>query len=348
MSDSPELDIADGTYLGKAFGGHAFSVPLDKADAFYQAYKGDMVASGTRSFLSSMRIPGGFFKERNPVLQQELVVDTKATVKQKKKADELYVLVIDGVIQYVAPHLPASLGWEDPMETLGLNPEVWAPIEFDVNCGCVEYIFFPDKGDLVEDQYFPVAFLTLPIFYSKPIKIDLGIYKLRCQNGAMDDINTSSATFKPDSLNPDIFAAFAGGVKTATNHLSEQYRRFLDYLSTEKLGIESARTFMKSLLEDPDPPVPTRLAKKVLQHIDLLGSGKDVPAHSPDTMDNTYDLFDTFTFYSHQGSTKLTSRNNTDRKSLRLFYSRYREEIGEDDEETSVLELPEFLKTTES
>jgi len=331
--------------LGEAFSGQVYSIPLDKADSFYENHKDDMVTSGFRSFLSSMRIPTGFFKERNPVLQQDLVVDTKATVMEKSKAQELFVLVIDGVIQYVAPHLPTSLGWEDPKETLGLNTEVWYPVEFDTASGCIQYINFPDRGKVVEDQYFPVAYLTLPIFYAKPIKVDLGIYKLRCQNGAVDDINTSGVSFKPDSLNPDIFGAFADGVARATKNLSSQYGAFFDFLGASKLCVDDARLFMRQLLESSDPLVPTRIVKKVLQHIDLLSSGKDVPSNSPDTIDNQYDLFDLFTFYSHQGTTKLTSRNNTDRKTFRYFHQLFQEE---ESKEAVKVDLSEVLSVKES
>jgi len=339
-----EFKVENGTYLGEAFSGQVYTVPIDEADKFYESHKEDMVASGFRSFLSSMRIPTGFFKERNPVLQQDLVIDTKATVLEKSKAKELFVLVIDGVIQFVAPHLPSSLGWEDPKETLGLDPEVWYPTEFDTNSGCVQYLNFPDRGNLTQDQYYPVAYLTLPIFYAKPIKVDLGIYKLICQNGAMDDISTSGVSFKPSSLNPDIFAAFANGVSDATKKLSVEYNKFFDFLNAASLNVDEARTLMRGMLEASDPLVPTRVVKRVLQHVELLRSGKDVPSNSPDTVDNQYDLFDLFTFYSHQGNTKLTSRNNTDRKTFRYFYQTYRD--GSEESKVNV-NLPEYLGVKE-
>lgn len=346
MPDSPEFAIQGAEYLGKSFSGDTFSVRLEKADEFYQAHKDDMVPSGLKSFLSSMRIPGGFFKERNPVLQQDLVVDTKATVKEKKKAEELFILVIDGVIQFVAPRLPSGLGWEDPTVAIGLDPEVWSPIEFDVNSGLVQYIHFPDKRNLVEDQYFAVAFMVLPIFYAKPIKIDLGIYKLRCQNGAVDSINTRGATFRPDSLNPTIFAAFADGVCDATKELAETYQSFFDFLGSTELGVESARSYVRGLMESPSTDIPSRVTKKVMQHVELLASGKEVPSNSPDTMSNYYDIFDAYTFYSHQGTTKLSSRINTDRKTFDHFFKLFNGK-EEEKEKEAIVRLPDFLNISE-
>ena len=308
----------EGRYLGKAFTGHAFAVPVDGADAFYAAHDVDMIESGRRSFLSSMRIPKSFFEERNPTLRGDLVVDTKHTTKEKRKTESLFVLVIDGAIAYVAPDLPGTLGWEGPEDTMKLDTTVWGAIHFDVGCGMVQYVFQPNRDEYASRRLVPAAFLSIPIFYTKGVQLTLGLYDMQSQSMALDSTFSAPCSIKPGFLTPERFRDLRGAMTRAAKTLhTVKYGPFLD-LMDGPLGLSEAKDALNALLEQDKCPVPTRIVKKSLQHLELLKTGKPVPRLSPDTQSSWSDLLEIFLFYAQQ-TKKMVTRNTVNRKILDYF-----------------------------
>lgn len=311
--------------VGRAFGGEVVAVPIESVDEFYKENTGDFTTDGRRSFLTALKIPVGFFDQRNAVLRNSILIDVQQAFREKHERGRILCLVQDDHIQYAAPDM--GLGAEDPETALGLDPNEWNPRDVDYKAGYVHYVNLPK--DLVVDEYVSTAHLALPLFYAKPLRFELGLFKVRCSNGAVDDVMIEGAALRPEAISGTLFAAFARGVLTVARQVKRFHENYLDILKAEPIpSLYHAREFYKGMVDPATKkaPVPKKLLDEAKRHVDLIEKGEPVPPMSPEKIETEYDLFDTLIFYAQQLNS-VASRRKAEANTFRFFRTRHAEKL---------------------
>ena len=300
------------TYLGKAFSGDVFSIEYSYAEKLFEENRDDFSNSGIKSFLSSLTIPASYFKERNQVLQSNLVEDTKNVASEKKKASEILLLVSDNTIQYASPY---HTKWESPEKEIGLNPDVWNTIDFDTFSGYVKYVAYLDRK--ISTEYCECVYLRVPIFYSKPMIFDLGVFKSAYCSGLVDAYSTG--VFRSDSFNSNNFNAFTETLLTSgiiKKHVST-YQEILNFCSDKR--IDSVFEFISDLKEVKKCHISKALLSKIKKHMKLASKG-NTPPNSPKEIETMYDFLDTLVFYVGEMKEKsMSSKHTIEKKMFRFF-----------------------------
>jgi hypothetical protein len=321
MSDEI-VQFSNSERVGKAFGGNVHLAPINEIDHFFKENGASFSASGKASFLKAMSIPPSFFEDRNFLLQQDLIVDTKEGCRLKHDTEHLAILENDGIIDYVAP-LNNRFGWEDPHIALELDHDYWQLTADRVSEGILKFAHLSGK-DMLPGDYFVTGFFNLPIFYSAPFSLGMGMFKLVCTNGMMDRINVKSLNFSHKEFDAAQFSRLVDTVRLASNDLQEEYQTFMEALGSMVQTPESAINFVNEKMKHPDTGkmlLPKSLVKEVAGHFDHIVRGDDFkPANSPTEIKSHLDILDTFTFYSNKVLPSGKAADRADSLAFQFFY----------------------------
>ncbi len=313
-----KLEKSGGTVLGNLSSGEVVSFSYDLADKVFNEFKDETTDTGMKSFLSSLGIPTGFFKERHPVLQENLVVDTKGSAKIKKNAEEFLVYVIDDLIHFVAPH-NETFGWESPEDVLGIDRNYWDLIGEDFNSGQFRYFCSFDKACRSSD-FVPGVFVRVPIFYGKPLIIESGMFCYNTQSSIIDHTLVEKAviklTLEQNSL--QVVKEFFKKVPSENEYkLKDMYNSIMNYLKVSP--IPDMNEFLFNVIKEKPCLLPKFLANKIKTHIKKVRKGKEVPENTIQVIENAYELLYTMMIYSSNSEKPLASEVNVNKKAFAFF-----------------------------
>jgi hypothetical protein len=306
--------------LGQHYAGSVFSIKIEESEKFFECNKDNMSETAINSFLTSLSIPKGFFKERNPLLQVYLVTDTKENLVEKFGTEELLILIIDGTIEYVSPF---TLGFKEPTEVLGVDQSKWSLHGFDLKSGSIKYVHYLDD---VSQGLSSVIFLTIPIFYQKRISVDVGLCNPKTGSYLIDTYSFETLYVTPKNVNSVVLDSLIESVKRLDLSL---YKTFLDRLNDSSLeeytrGIQSDTTllteFFSPFIDLKPCPVPKGIISKVLRHEKILKKKKQVPFNSPTELTTFFDLFNSFCFYSDAHERAMNTVDNQKRKLFNFMW----------------------------
>ena len=317
------LEQEGGVVLGSFSGNDCvLSFEYELADRVFRKFKNETTDDGLKSFLTSLGIPSGFFKERNQVIQENLVEDTKEPAKKKKKAEEFLVYVADGLIQYVAPHNEV-FGWESPKTVFNINEDYWDLLDIDFKSGQIKYFCSFDKSTSIAD-YVPGVFCRIPIFYQKSVIFESGLYCYQTGASIVD-----RTLVKPDSVKifPEeeclewLRGFMSKPVGEKEEDLKKTYLLIMEYFKS--VNIPDIDEFLYNIVIQKPCPVPKFLVNKVKRHRKNVMKGKPIPDFSPEIIKTAFDLLHVMSIYSKESDKPITSRVNMDKKAFAYMFKEF-------------------------
>lgn len=313
-----KLEKSGGILLGELSDGAVLSFNYDQADKVFNEFKDDATDTGMKSFLYSLGIPTGFFKERHPTIQENLVVDTKESAKQKKSAEEFLVYVVNDLINFVAPH-NETFGWESPEKVLGIDRDYWDLINEDFHSGQFRYFCSFDKSCNVA-EFVPGVFVRVPIFYGKPMVVESGMFCYKTQCSIIDHSLVDKAMVKlsleQDSLQSvrDFFSKVPSEVEY---QLKDTYNSIVEYLKS--VPIPDINEYLYNVSKEKPCLLPKFLITKVKTHLKKIKKNKEVPENSITNIKTVYDVLHTMLIYSRAADKPLSSETNMNKKAFAYF-----------------------------
>lgn len=311
---STEKVFPHAEYIGDSFGGRVHQIALDTLQGFYEENWDNMTRSGQRSFLKALGIPPGFFDKRNSVLRKDIVIDTKFEAQNRSNSTTFLALEVGELIGFVAPLNP-FLGWESPSSVLGLDDQIWLTQADSLEEGFVRYLHSP-WGDPLAGDYLPSAFFTLPIFYHRPFRLDLGVFKLICTNGWIDRLNVKSTSFNHMEFTPELFEKMLKSVNSAVEEMRPEYVDFMDVLAKTPLTPREFMDLVSTQMLKPNSEktlLPKQMVNIVGQYCNHLAVGNDggIPK-APSKIENMLDAVDMLTVITQDvDNVKTRDRLNT-------------------------------------
>jgi hypothetical protein len=200
-----------------------------------------------------------------------------------------------------------------------LDTSVWMPILHDLAAGIIQYVYLPAPAEGLTEEMVPAVFMSLPIFYHKPVRMSVGGYCVMTGNLFVDGTWVAHYDFRPGALVPSKFVPIRDvSGKAALLMHDKRYSRFFEKAMEKPLTPQGAKEYLDILMDDPKPKIPRRILKKTTNHMILLLSGKNIPNMSAERVENYMDLFDTALFYT-QDNKNMRSRIAATKKILDFF-----------------------------
>jgi len=307
--------------LGRAFGGRVFQGSVEDVEKVYADDAEAFTKSGQISFLKANGIPVSFFNRQTEKTQQDLLVAQKHHLRTKSD-HLLYLKDNEGEkIVFVAPQTPH--GWQDPADTLGVNPSVWDSCRLDHGTGVVRYTQRSEKVD--RGEYFPALFLDIPILYWGRLGLNAGLYKMICTNGMTDTVFSSQFRLNLKKQSLDMLSAIVVNSSNALAEFGNPYQKFLNHLQSVPLSFSDARSLLGNMREKSS--VPNTLIKWGERHVDQIEAQRDVDAGSPTKVECEYDVLDTLTFHA-QKLPSVRAQSSAEGGVFSFFYGQFRDRVG--------------------
>lgn len=293
--------------LAPAFGGQIFRVGVEDLDSFYLENVAMFSSHGRRAFIQSMGIPPGFFDQQPKPLQSDILTSQKVNIRKKSKG-VLLVADSSNTLQFAAAD--SEKGRISPEEMMGLTVENnWTMVKQDYARGTFRYFSAPSELSLTE--YTPVVYVNVPVFYTKPMSVELGMFKLKCKNGMVDRVNSGSFSMKPNEFRRSVFDAMFAGMRSALVEVEPGLQDFVKHMKAKAVTVKDGVDLMGELITRGDV-VPKTLINYCYQHFDRINDKKEIEEAAPQAISTEYDLMDTMTFHANRlgsvsGQTKAQS-----------------------------------------
>ena len=312
-------------------GGKVCEVPVDNVDTFLGEekfvrfsktfFEELFLDAGRKAYLRAMGIPPSFFEKQPTTLQSDILTSQKS-FELREKSDGIYILV-DGDSHVAYAGAATEAGWQDPYESFGIDQEKWIPTRVDGERGLFKFVQRPAEVD--EKQYFPSTHLVFSMFHTSPITVGLGLYKLVCANGMIDEVNCSSIKINASSFSGDVLGSLVRGISDSLEGLVEGYKGYFDWMESKEVTYPEARGRLFGMQKEK--VIPKKLVVESQRHLDFVENEMDLEQGAPERVDNLYELQDTLTFFSQRLKT-LPAQIKADSGIFSHFYGEYRKEVG--------------------
>lgn len=317
----------DHKILGPSFEGVAIEVPVVSSDAFFLENRERFTRAGEDAFLRSLKIPASFYREQASSTQADLLVAQKSNVRRRAGSpDGLYVLADpNGKIIFASPK--TSVGWKEPAEVLGLGPD-WIPRPS--RSGFLRYVNYAGSAPKEKDDYFASLFLTVPIFYSNFTTMEVGLYRLKCQNGAIDTVQTLPYRLTASDSSPQNVRILTQAFTQVVHSPDFEYNAFLEYLRKVPADADAVRKHLTELVSAPIMPFPKTVVQKVFRHLDLISAGKEPEEEGAPFQQNTmWDFLDSMTWFTKE-LPSVSSQRKSETGIFNHFFDMYNASLGRD------------------
>lgn len=305
----------------KCFGGTVYEAPVSKLEEVFFDSELKFSDSGKSWLLHASKTPESYFSKQPTSLQRDLLSSMKTEIKQ----DSLLLLKSDGedgMIDYVC--LDKEQDLTDPVsifdEALAGLDDAYLLRRKSLSSGAVQYIFRQDT--IEKDEYVPALYLDVPMLYNGDLKLELGFYKVRCSNGMMDSVNSSSISMKPEQFSPDIFKALATGVFNALHSNFGKYQEFFNFLKNVEITPDHALEVLKGMYEAKT--VSGHLGSMCNKYFSLVKSGREVDPLLPTEFKTYYHFMDVLTYYSQKLG--FSGQKKMERNTFKFLYKMYLDE----------------------
>lgn len=305
--------------LGAAFDGMVVAVEVDNTDSFYQKNSSMFTRSGGDAYLRAMGIPPAFFQNQPPANQAAILTAQKSHLR-KKGTKRLLLLEDAGVkFQFAAPE--SRMGWKGPDTQMEISASTgWHPLMTDVSHGMMRFVTSYTAVD--SRAYIPGMFLQIPIFYWRPLVVELGLFKLKTGTCLVDRTSSGQVQVRPSEFNADVFAALVAGVRTSFDRMVSGYMGFTAYMEAKVANRKDAAVVYTEMLDKGI--VPKTLTNHCLQHLDRLEGDREMDSDGPGDITSELDVLEVAAHYAKKLSS-VSSRSKAESQLFGFFYNRARE-----------------------
>lgn len=272
------------------FGGKVIQVPVSTADEFYFENASVMSDSAIRSYFRSFSIPQSFFMELPVEVQKQALAAQR--VLKLGSVENLLMCVSDAEdrILYVAPE--SSMGCGDPADTLGLTgTDGWFMEEVDWDRGVISYVKLHQDAAgtlLPKHGMYPAIFCRVPIFYSRQIEVEAGMFRVAGSLALIDNVNSTKLKLDPLGCSKDVVTSVMNGVSEILIKADEAYTKFYDYMTSTSVTAEELNVIMEEL--KVFNRVPKSLLVRLQRYLDRLAKGLDIAPELPQQVTNYKDF----------------------------------------------------------
>lgn len=305
--------------LGPAFEGQAVAVGVDEADDFFLKNSGMFTRSGGDAYLRAMGIPPAFFLSQ-PKANQAAIITAQKSHLRKKGTKRLLLLEDAGVkFQFAAPE--SRMGWKGPDEQMEIRASTgWHPLMTDLSHGMMRFVTSYTAVDT--SKHVPGMFLQIPIFYWRPLVLELGLFKLKSGTCLVDRSSSGQVQVRPSEFNPDVFASLVAGVRTAFDGMVKGYMGFTAYMEAKVANRKDAAVAYTEMLDRS--LVPKTVTNHCLQHVDRLEAGRELDEDGPGDIGTELDILEVAAYHAKKLSS-VSSRSQAESRLFAFFANRARE-----------------------
>lgn len=315
------------TLLGDSFSGSVKSYPIEKLEKMFSEEDLRFSDTGRSSMLRSLAIPEKFFLKQSPEVRKDLLIRQKTDYENNNllflvRNDEVVYSTVSKEENY------ENILWQDPKLILGVSSE--NDFVFRSEClssGYIRFVYQPKN--LVVNSFVPTLYIDVPILYHGQIKFEIGLYRVICTNGMIDNVTSTKFALKNKLINSAIAQPLIKGIVNGLVDATHAYDEFIRWLENSSFGSVNWKNIIQPEFRK-EKVLPRDLNKKVNTWINYIAEGegsKDDDSLIPETIDTKMDLVNAVTRYS-QSLPTLSAQKKVESKVFDYFYHQYKKETN--------------------